>query len=117
MFEVLSNDYICIVKVKGLSRGVIIVKYVMWNVMFLVVFYMGFLVVGILMGSFVIEKIFGILGLGLYFVFSILNWDYIMIMGVMVFYSILLFFCILFVDIVYGFIDFWIKFIGVKKGE
>jgi oligopeptide transport system permease protein len=117
MLEVLSNDYIRTAKAKGLSRGVITVKHAMRNAMLPVVSYMGPLVAGILTGSFVIEKIFGIPGLGSHFVLSISNRDYTTIMGVTVFYSILLLFCILLVDIAYGFIDPRIKLTGAKKGE
>ncbi|AWD65647.1 MULTISPECIES: ABC transporter permease [Priestia] len=117
MLEVLSNDYIRTAKAKGLSRGVITVKHAMRNAMLPVVSYMGPLVAGILTGSFVIEKIFGIPGLGSHFVLSISNRDYTTIMGVTVFYSILLLVCILLVDIAYGFIDPRIKLTGAKKGE
>ena len=63
-----------------------------------------------------IEKIFGIPGLGFHFVTSITNRDYTVIMGVTVFYSILLLLAILLVDIAYGIIDPRIKLAG-KKGE
>jgi oligopeptide transport system permease protein len=71
----------------------------------------------VLTGSFVIEKIFGIPGLGSHFVTSITNRDYTTIMGVTVFYSILLLLAVLLVDIAYGFIDPRIKLAGGKKGE
>ena len=91
MLEVLSNDYIRTAKAKGLSRGVITVKHAMRNAMLPVVSYMGPLVAGILTGSFVIEK-YLVSRLGSHFVLSISNRDYTTIMGVTVFYSILLLF-------------------------
>lgn len=117
MLEVLSNDYIKTAKSKGLSQGVITVKHAVRNALLPVVTYMGPLTAGILTGSFVIEKIFGIPGLGAHFVTSIGNRDYTVIMGVTVFYSVLLLVSILLVDIAYGIIDPRIKLTGGRKGE
>lgn len=117
MLEVLANDYIKTAKSKGLSRGVITVKHTIRNALLPVVTYMGPLTAGILTGSFVIERIFGIPGLGAHFVTSINNRDYTVIMGVTVFYSILLLVSFLLVDIAYGIIDPRIKLAGGKKGE
>jgi oligopeptide transport system permease protein len=117
MLEVLANDYIKTAKSKGLSKGVITVKHAVRNALLPVVTYMGPLTAGILTGSFVIERIFGIPGLGAHFVTSIGNRDYTVIMGVTVFYSILLLVSILLVDIAYGIIDPRIKLAGGKKGE
>lgn len=117
MLEVLANDYIKTAKSKGLSKGVITVKHAIRNALLPVVTYMGPLTAGILTGSFVIERIFGIPGLGAHFVTSIGNRDYTVIMGVTVFYSILLLVSILLVDILYGIIDPRIKLAGGKKGE
>jgi oligopeptide transport system permease protein len=117
MLDVLSNDYIRTAKAKGLSQGVITMKHTIRNAMLPVVSYMGPLSAGIVTGSFVIEKIFGIPGLGSHFVTSIANRDYTVIMGVTVFYSIILLSAILLVDIAYGLIDPRIKLTGGKKGE
>ncbi|WP_080847208.1 ABC transporter permease [Cytobacillus gottheilii] len=117
MLEVLANDYIKTAKSKGLSRGAITVKHAVRNAMLPVVTYMGPLTASILTGSFVIERIFGLPGLGAHFVTSISNRDYTVIMGVTVFYSILLLVSILLVDIAYGIIDPRIKLAGGKKGE
>jgi oligopeptide transport system permease protein len=117
MLEVLANDYIRTAKSKGLSKGVITVKHAIRNALLPVVSYMGPLSAGIITGSFVIERIFGIPGLGSHFVTSISNRDYTVIMGVTVFYSIILLVSILLVDIAYGLIDPRIKIAGGKKGE
>ncbi|GLH63590.1 oligopeptide transport system permease protein OppB [Parageobacillus sp. G301] len=117
MLEVLGNDYIRTAKAKGLSQGQITVKHAIRNAILPVVTYLGPLSAQILTGSFVIEKIFGIPGLGSHFVTSITNRDYTTIMGVTVFYSILLLLSVLLVDIAYGFIDPRIKLAGGKKGE
>ncbi len=117
MLEVLANDYIKTAKSKGLSKGVITMKHTIRNAMLPVVSYMGPLSAGIITGSFVIEQIFGIPGLGSHFVTSIQNRDYTVIMGITSFYSIILLLCILLVDIAYGLIDPRIKLAGGKKGE
>lgn len=117
MLEVLANDYIKTAKSKGLSKGVITIKHTIRNAMLPVVSYMGPLSAGIITGSFVIEQIFGIPGLGSHFVTSIQNRDYTVIMGITSFYSIILLLCILLVDIAYGLIDPRIKLAGGKKGE
>ena len=117
MLEVLANDYIKTAKSKGLSKGVITIRHAIRNAMLPVVSYMGPLSAGIITGSFVIEQIFGIPGLGSHFVTSITNRDYTVIMGITAFYSIILLVCILLVDIAYGLIDPRIKLNGGKKGE
>ncbi|SFA78618.1 MULTISPECIES: ABC transporter permease [unclassified Bacillus (in: firmicutes)] len=117
MLEVLANDYIRTAKSKGLSGGVITVKHAIRNAILPVVTYLGPLSAAVITGSFVIEKIFGIPGLGSHFVTSIGNRDYTVIMGLTVFYSIILLACILLVDIAYGLIDPRIKLTGGKKGE
>ncbi|WP_341281562.1 ABC transporter permease [Paenibacillus sp. FSL H8-0537] len=116
MLEVLSNDYIKTAKAKGLSEFMITVKHTLRNALLPVVSYMGPLSAGVITGSFVIERIFGIPGLGSHFVVSIGNRDYTVIMGVTVFYSIILLFSVLLVDILYGLIDPRIKLGRGKKG-
>ena len=117
MLEVLSNDYIKTARAKGLSGGTITIRHTIRNALLPVVSYLGPLVAAILTGSFIIEKIFAVPGLGMHFVTSITNRDYTVIMGVTVFYSILLLVSILLVDIAYGLIDPRIKLAGGKKGE
>ncbi|WP_141432797.1 ABC transporter permease [Bacillus sp. 03113] len=117
MLEVLNNDYIKTAKAKGLSGTAITVRHTLRNAMLPIVSYLGPLSAAVLTGSFVIEKIFGIPGLGSHFVISIANRDYTVIMGVTVFYSIILLVCILLVDIAYGLIDPRIKLAVGKKGE
>lgn len=109
MLEVLNSDYIKTARSKGLSNRVVTYKHAVRNAILPVVTYMGPLVVSILTGSFVIEKIFAIPGLGNEFVDSVTNRDYTVIMGTTVFFSILLLFAILLVDLIYGMIDPRIK--------
>lgn len=112
MLEVLSSDYIKTAKAKGLSNRVTIYRHGIRNAILPVVSYLGPLVVSILTGSFIIETIFAIPGLGNEFVESVTNRDYTVIMGTTVFFSILLLISILIVDIIYGFIDPRIKITG-----
>ncbi|MCY8606954.1 ABC transporter permease, partial [Bacillus sonorensis] len=117
MLEVLSSDYIRTAKAKGLSTFAVTVKHAIRNAIMPVVTYMGPMAASILTGTFVVEKIFGIPGLGMHFVTSITNRDYTVIMGVTVFFGAILLLCVLIVDILYGLIDPRIKLFGAKKGE
>ncbi|MEI3611259.1 ABC transporter permease [Pseudogracilibacillus sp. SO30301A] len=112
MLEVLNSDYIKTAKAKGLSNRITIYRHGIRNAILPVVSYLGPLVVSILTGSFIIETIFAIPGLGNEFVESVTNRDYTVIMGTTVFFSILLLVSILIVDIIYGFIDPRIKITG-----
>jgi oligopeptide transport system permease protein len=109
MLEVLGQDYIKTAKAKGMGEHVVTYRHAIRNAILPVVSYLGPLLAAILTGSFVIEQIFGIPGLGNEFITSITNRDYTTIMGVTVFYSVLFLFSILIIDIVYGFIDPRIK--------
>lgn len=109
MVEVLSMDYIKTAKSKGLSNTAVILKHGLRNAFLPILTYLGVLTANILTGSFVIEKIFGIPGLGQWFINSITNRDYTVIMGITVFYSILLLTAIFLVDIAYSWIDPRIK--------
>ncbi len=109
MVEVLQQDFIQTAKAKGLNPFNIAVRHVFRNALFPVITYLGPLSATVFTGSFAIEKIFGIPGLGQWFVNSITNRDYTMIMGTTIFYSALLMFCIFIVDILYCLLDPRIK--------
>jgi oligopeptide transport system permease protein len=109
MLDVINQDYIRTARAKGLSKAVVILKHALKNSILPIVTYMGPLIAGILTGSFVVEKIFTIPGLGKYFVESITNRDYSVIMGVTIFYAFLLIALNLLVDLAYVFIDPRIK--------
>ncbi|MYL31089.1 ABC transporter permease subunit [Halobacillus halophilus] len=109
MLETLTQDYIKTARAKGLSPYKIIVKHALKNALMPVVTIMGTLLAGILTGTFVIEKIFAIPGMGKYFVEGINQRDYPVIMGTTVFYSAFLVFMLFLVDIAYGFLDPRIK--------
>ena len=112
MLDVLSSDYIKTAKSKGLSQRQIIWRHAIRNAIMPVVTVMGPTVAAVLTGTFVIESIFNIPGLGKYFVVSIKDLDYTMISGTVVFYGGLLILCTLLVDLLYGFIDPRVKLEG-----
>jgi oligopeptide transport system permease protein len=109
MVEVLQQDYILTAKSKGLGSFQIIVKHALRNALLPVVTYLGPLTANVLTGSFVVEKIFGIPGLGQWFVMSVANRDYTLIMSLTIFYSAFLMVSIFFVDVVYSLLDPRIK--------
>ena len=115
MLEVLAQDYIKTARAKGLSQFVIIYRHALRNALIPVVTYIGPMAAGILTGSFIIETIFAIPGLGRHFVTSIYNRDYTVILGVTVFYSLLIISLNLVVDLIYPQLDPRIK-LNEKEG-
>ncbi|MCL4424416.1 MAG: ABC transporter permease [Firmicutes bacterium] len=115
MLEVLNQDYIKTAKAKGLSSREIVWRHAIRNAILPVVTILGPLVVNIITGTLVIETIFAIPGLGRYYVQSINNLDYPLIMGTTIFYAALLILAIFLVDIAYSFIDPRIRLVGGKE--
>lgn len=105
MLEVLQQDYIKAAKAKGLTTLTILMRHALPNVLLPVLPYLGQLTANVLVGSFVIERIFAIPGLGQWFVLGVANRDYTMIMGTTVFYSIILLSTMLLVDILYALLN------------
>ncbi len=116
LLEVLAQNYIKVARAKGLPNYLILFRHALKNAILPVVTYVGPLMAGILTGSFVVETIFAIPGLGRYFVSSIYNRDYTVILGVTIFYSALLIFFNLLVDITYSLLDPRIK-LGSEERE
>lgn len=116
MLDILSQDYIKTARAKGLSWSKVLVKHALPNSLIPVVTYLGPMTASILTGSFVIETIFAIPGLGQYFVTSIYNRDYTVILGVTIFYSVIVIGLNMVVDLLYPLLDPRIK-IGEEKGE
>lgn len=109
MLEVLTQDYIRTARAKGLSPWKIVFKHALRNALLPVVTILGTLAAGILTGTFVIEQIFAIPGMGKYFVESINQRDYPVIMGTTIFYSAFLIVMLFLVDVAYGLLDPRIK--------
>ena len=109
MIEVLDKEYIITARSKGLSLFEIWRDHVFKNSLLPVISYLGSLTANILTGSFVVEKIFGIPGLGAWFVNSITNRDYTIILGLTIFYSSLLILTIFISDLLFFLLDPRIK--------
>jgi oligopeptide transport system permease protein len=109
MLEVMQSDYIVAARAKGLRRFDIVFRHALRNALIPVVTVFGPLVAGLLTGTFVVEKIFAIPGMGKHFVTSISNRDYTTIMGITIFYALFLCVAVLVVDLLYGVIDPRIK--------
>ncbi len=105
MLDVINQDYIRTAKAKGLPTGKIIFKHALRNSLIPVVTYLGPLTAYIITGSFVVESVFSIPGLGKYFIQSILNRDYPIIMGTTIFLASLLVVMMLVVDVLYKVVD------------
>ncbi len=109
MLEVLNQDYIKTARSKGISKHKVVFRHAVRNAVLPLISTLGTSTANLMVGSFVIEKIFGIPGIGMFFVRSISNRDYPLIMGTTIFYSSVLVIAILIVDIAYTFIDPRIK--------
>lgn len=115
MLEVLSQDYIKTSKAKGLSKMAILMRHTVRNAILPVVSVLGIITANTVTGSFIIEQIFGIPGMGSMFVKGIFDRDYPVILGSTVFYSAILIFLLFVVDVAYTFIDPRIKLSGGDK--
>lgn len=115
MLDVLGQDYIKTAKSKGLSQGKIIWKHAVRNAVMPVITVLGPIAATVLTGAFVVESIFGIPGMGKFFVLSIQTSDYTMIAGTTLFYGVFLVITNLIVDLAYGFIDPRVKLEDVKE--
>lgn len=109
MLEVLAQDYVRTARAKGISPFTILWRHALKNALLPVVTYLGPMIAAIFTGSFVIESIFAIPGLGRHFVTSIYNRDYTVILGITVFYSALLVLMNFLVDLAYLWLDPRIK--------
>ncbi|MHC1773287.1 MAG: ABC transporter permease [Flexilinea sp.] len=110
LLEVMGQDYIRTARAKGISETRIILKHALRNALIPVITILGPTTANLLTGSFVIEKIFAIPGMGSYFVDSVTQRDYTTIMGITIFYATLLISMIFLVDIFYCLIDPRIKY-------
>ena len=105
LLQVIREDYIRTAKAKGLANRTVIIRHALKNSLIPVVTILGPITAAVVTGSFVIEYIFGIPGMGKHFITSIGNRDYSLITGVTLVYAILLVFANLFVDIAYAWLD------------
>jgi len=110
LLDVIRQDYIRTARAKGVPDNVVIYKHALKNALIPVVTYLGPVVASVFTGSFVIEKIFSIPGIGRQFVDSIGSKDYTVILGLTIFDAGLLILCNLIVDLLYAVIDPRIKY-------
>ena len=109
MRDVMGQDYMRTAKAKGVTTFKAIFKHALRNAILPVITYLGPLLAALMTGSFIIEKIFNIPGLGSEFVSSITSRDYPMIMGTTIFLAVFIIIMNLFVDIAYAIVDPRIK--------
>jgi len=105
MLDTINQDYIRTAKAKGVKTRSLILKHALRNSLIPVITYLGPVTAGIITGSFVVESTFQIPGLGKYFVQSVLNRDYTVIMATTVVLSALVIFMNLVVDLAYKIVD------------
>lgn len=113
--DVIGQDYILTAKAKGVSTVSLVFKHVIRNAILPAITILGPQIAGIFTGAFVVESIFGIPGLGQYFVTAVTDRDYTMIMGQSVFVSALFIISLFLVDIIYGLVDPRIRVAGNKR--
>ncbi len=105
MIDVLGRDFIRTARAQGLGTLTVVRLHALRPAMLPVLSYMGPAIAAILTGSVVVEEIFGIPGLGQFFVRGALNRDYTLVLGIVVFYATLIVSLNLVVDVLYGAID------------
>ena len=105
MLEVSRQDYVRTARSKGVPEIKVIGKHMVRNAVLPVITYLGPLVAALMTGSFAIERLFMIPGMGRYFVNAVSDRDYTVIMGLTIFYGAFIMLCTLLVDIAYAIID------------
>jgi oligopeptide transport system permease protein len=105
MLEVTGQDYILTAEAKGLPIYKIVWRHQIRNAILPVVTVLGPIVAALITGTFVIEQIFAIPGLGKHYVMGIQNLDYTLVLGLTIFYGAFVIILNFIVDIIYGFVD------------
>jgi len=105
MIEVLNSDFIRTARAKGLPEHLVLLRHALPPALMPVISYLGPATAAIVTGSVVIEQVFGVPGLGRYFVQGALNRDYTLVMGVVIFYGALIILMNLLVDLAYALLD------------
>jgi oligopeptide transport system permease protein len=105
LLEVLQAPYIRSARAKGLSQGAVLRRHALKPTLMPVVSYLGPAAAALLTGSLVVEQVFGLPGVGRYFVQGAINRDYTLVMGMVIFYAALILLLNLAVDLVYGWLD------------
>jgi ABC-type dipeptide/oligopeptide/nickel transport system permease component len=103
--DVVDRDFVRTARAKGVSEGEVRWRHVLRNALLPVVTYLGPLVAVLLTGSFVVEVIFAIPGMGRFFVTAVTNRDYPLVLGVTLVYGVLVVLANLGVDLLYAWLD------------
>jgi len=105
MLQVIREDYIRTARAKGLSEHIVMLRHALKNALIPVTTVLGPIFAVIITGSMIVEQIFAIPGIGKYFVTSVTNRDYPVVMGITLFFGVIIVIANLVVDITYGFLD------------
>lgn len=105
MVETMHSNHIRTARAKGLAEKIVVIRHALKGGLLPVVSYLGPATAAVITGSVVIESIFDVPGIGRYFVNGALNRDYPVVMGVVIFYAVLIIILNLIVDLIYGFLD------------
>ena len=105
LLEVLQAPYLRAARAKGLDRSALIRRHALKPTLLPVVSFLGPATAALLTGSLVVEQVFGLPGVGRYFVQGAINRDYTLVMGMVVFYAVLILLLNLAVDLLYGWLD------------
>lgn len=105
MLQVIREDYIRTARAKGLSERVVMVRHALKNAFIPVATILGPMFAALVTGTFVVEQIFAIPGMGKYFITSVTNRDYPVVMGTILLYAFFLVLANLAVDVTYAFLD------------
>lgn len=115
VLDIVNQDYILTARSKGLSELAIMIKHILRNALIPIITIVGPAIASIITGTFVIERIFVVPGLGSYYVDSINNRDYTMIMATTIFFALFYVISLLVVDVLYGVIDPRIRISGKSR--
>ncbi|MEX2015889.1 MAG: ABC transporter permease, partial [Candidatus Hydrogenedentales bacterium] len=105
MLEVLSSDFVRTARAKGLSESQVVLKHAVWGGLAPVISFLGPAAAAILSGSFVVETVFQIPGLGRRFVMAAFDRDYTMTLGTVLFFAVLIVIFNLVVDVIHIWLD------------
>jgi oligopeptide transport system permease protein len=105
MINVMNADYIRTAKAQGLGTMSIVRYHALKPAMLPLMSYIGPAIAGVLTGSVVVEQVFGIPGVGQFFIQGALNRDYTLVLGITIFYAAIVIALNLMVDLIYGFLD------------
>ncbi len=105
MIEVLRSNFVLAARAKGLPNRIVIFRHALRAALLPLVSYLGPAVAGLLTGSLVIERIFGIPGIGRYFVEGAINRDYTLVLGVVIYYATFIIIFNLVADVLYAVLD------------